>query len=141
LLHLSDEPAIRDGDFHALNPDNTDNPSYGRLPSGISGHWLYSYLRYDPATRQRILVVVNLHPDKPLQDVRIRFPRKAMRFLGWDTIAGSQTVPVLAGDRLGEMAGENAAIQTTPAEMENPGLRIKELQPLGAAYYELKSTP
>ena len=141
LLHLSDEPAFRDGDFHALNPDNTDNPSYGRLPSGISGHWLYSYLRYDPATGQRILVVVNLHPDKPLQDVRIRFPRKAMRFLGWDTIAGSQTVPVLAGDRLGEMAGENAAIQTTPAEMENPGLRIKELQPLGAAYYELKSTP
>lgn len=141
LLHLSDEPAFRDGDFHALNPDNTDNPSYGRLPSGISGHWLYSYLRYDPATGQRILVVVNLHPDQPLQDVRIRFPRKAMRFLGWDTIAGSQTVPVLAGDRLGEMTGENAAIQTTPAEMENPGLRIKELQPLSAAYYELKSTP
>jgi hypothetical protein len=47
----------------------------------------------------------------------------------------------LAGDRLGEMTGENAAIQTTPAEMENPGLRIKELQPLSAAYYELKSTP
>ena len=139
LLHLADLPAFRDGDFYALNPDNADNPSYGRLPSGISGHWVYSYLRYDPATGQRILVVANLHPDRPLEDVRIRFPKKAMRFLGWDTIAGSQTVPVIAGDRLGEVRGESAAIQTTPAEMENPGLRIKELQPLTAAYYELQA--
>ena len=141
LLHLSDEPAFRDGDFYALNPDNSDNPSYGKLVSGISGHWLYSYLRHDAATGQRILVVANLHPDKPLEDIRIRLSKKAMRFLGWDTIAGSQTVPILAGDRLGEVTGESAAIQTTPAEMENPGLRIKELQPLTAAYYELKSTP
>lgn len=139
LLHSADLPAFRDGDFYALNPDNADNPSFGRLPSGISGHWLYAYLRYDAATGQRLLVVANLHPDQALQDVRILFPRKAMRFLGWDTIAGSQTVPVIAGDRLGEVSGENAAIQTTPAEMENPGLRIKELQPLTAAYYELQS--
>ena len=84
--------------------------------------------------------MVNLHPDRPLEDVRIRFPKKAMRFLGWDTIAGSQTVPILAGDRLGEVRGEDAAIRTTPAEMENPGLRIKELQPLTAAYYELQES-
>jgi len=139
LLHLADLPAFRDGDFYALNPDNAENPSFGRLPSGVGGHWLYAYLRYDAATGQRLLVVANLHPDRALQDVRIRFPKKAMRFLGWDTIAGSQTVPVMAGDRLGEISGESAAIQTTPAEMENPGLRIKELQPLTAAYYELQS--
>jgi len=139
LLHLADLPAFRDGDFYALNPDNTENPSYGRLPSGISGHWLYAYLRHDPTTGQRILVVANLHPDRALEDVRIRFSKKAMRFLGWDTIAGSQLVPVIAGDRLGEVSRDSAAIQTTPAEMENPGLRIKELQPLTAAYYELQS--
>ncbi|MFM7375093.1 MAG: alpha-amylase family glycosyl hydrolase [Chthoniobacterales bacterium] len=139
LLHLADLPAFRDGDFYPLNPDNLENPGYGVLPSGVAGHWFYAFLRYDQATGQRILVVVNLHPEKPLTDVRIRFPKKAMRFLGWDTIAGSQTVPVMAGDRLGEVTGESAAIQTTPAEMENPGLRIKELQPLTAAYYELKS--
>lgn len=139
LLHLADLPAFRDGDFYPLNPDNLENAGYGRLPSGIGGHWLYSFLRYDQATGQRILVVVNLHPDAALQDVRIRFPKKAMRFLGWDTIAGSQTVPVLAGDRLGEVSGESAAIQTTPGEMENPGLRIKELPPFTAAYYELRS--
>ena len=139
LLHLADLPAFRDGDFYPLNPDNSDNPGYGVLPSGAPGHWLYSFLRYDQATGQRILVVANLHPEKTLTDVRIRFPKKAMRFLGWDTIAGSQTVPVMAGDRLGEVAGESAAIRTTPAEMENPGLRIKELQPLTAAYYELQT--
>lgn len=139
LLHVADLPALRDGDFYPLNPDNAENPSYGRLPSGISGHWLYSYLRYDPVSGQRLLVVANLHPEKALENVRIRFPKSAMRFLGWDTIAGSRTVPVMAGDRLGEVSGESAAIQTTPAEMENPGLRIKELQPLTAAYYELQA--
>jgi hypothetical protein len=139
LLHLADLPAFRDGDFNPLNPDNLDNPGYGVLSSGVAGHWLYSFLRYDQATGQRILVVANLNPEKSLTDVRIRFPKKAMRFLGWDTIAGSQTVPVMAGDRLGEVTGESAAIRTTPAEMENPGLRIKELQPLTAAYYELQT--
>jgi hypothetical protein len=32
-----------------------------------------------------------------------------------------------------------AEIATTPAQMEEPGLLIKELQPLAAAYYELRS--
>ena len=139
LLHLADLPAFRDGDFYPLNPDNADNPDYGRVDSGASGHWLYSFLRYDPASGQRILVVVNLHPHQVLRDVRIRFPKTAMRFLGWDTIAGSRITPVMAGDRLGEVTGESAAIETRPAEMENPGLLIKELQPLTAAYYELQA--
>ena len=62
-----------------------------------------------------------------------------MRFLGWDTIAGSKTVPVMARDRLGDIPGEIAEITTTPAEMEQPGLRIKELQPMTAADYDLQS--
>ena len=139
LLAAVDQPAFRDGDFYPLNPDNLENPGYGRLDRGVSGHWLYSYLRYDPATGQRMLVVVNLNPRETLRDVRILFPRRAMRFLGWDTIAGSKTVPVMARDRLGDIPGEIAEITTTPAEMEQPGLRIKELQPMTAAYYELQS--
>jgi hypothetical protein len=139
LLAAVDQPAFRDGDFYPLNPDNLENPGYGRLDRGVSGHWLYSFLRYDPASGQRMLVVVNLHPTETLRDVRIQFPRRAMRFLGWDTVAGSQTVPVLAQDRLGDVPGEIAGIATTPAEMENPGLRINELQPLAAAYYELQT--
>ncbi len=139
LLSAVDQPAFRDGDFYPLNPDNLENPGYGRLDRGISGHWLYSYLRYDPVSGQRVLVVVNLHPRETLRDVRIQFPQRAMRFLGWDTIAGSKSVPVIARDRLGEVPGEVAEITTTPAEMAQPGLRIKELQPLTAAYYELQS--
>ena len=139
LLSAIDQPAFRDGDFYPLNPDNLANPAYGRSEGGVSGHWLYSYLRYDQNSGQRVLVVVNLHPRLPLRDVRIIFPRRAMRFLGWDTLAGSKTVPVVARDLLGDVPGEVAEIATTPAQMEEPGLLIKELQPLAAAYYELRS--
>ena len=139
LLAAVDQPAFRDGDFYPLNPDNLENPGYGRLDRGVSGHWLYSYLRYDPVSGQRMLVVVNLHPTETLRDVRVQFPPKAMRFLGWDTVAGSKSVPVVARDRLGDVPGESAEILTTPAEMAQPGLRIKELQPLTPAYYELQS--
>lgn len=141
LLHLADLPALRDGGFYPLNPDNADNPDYGIRPSEAGGQWLYSFLRYDAASGQRVLVVANLHPAQPMKDLRIRFSGKSMRFLGWDTLAGSRTVQILAGDRLGEVRGDDAAIRTTPAEMENPGLPIKELQPLTAAYYELRSMP
>jgi len=103
------------------------------------GHWLYAYLRHDVTSGQRMLVVVNLHPRETLRDVRVRIPRPAMRFLGWDTIAGSKLVPVVAQDRLGEVPGPTAEIATTPAELEQAGLLIKELQPLTAAYYELSS--
>ena len=50
-------------------------------------------------------------------------------------------MPVVARDRLGEVPGEVAEIMTTPAEMQETGLPIKELQPLTAAYYELVSGP
>ena len=139
LLAAVDQPAFRDGDFYPLNPDNKDNESYGRVGRGISGHWLYSYLRHDPATGQRMLVVVNLHPTETLRDIRIGFPRRAIAFLGWDALAGSKTVQIVARDRLGDVPGEIAEIATTPAEMERPGFRIKELQPLTAAYYELSA--
>lgn len=139
LLHASDLPAFRDGDFYPLNPENFHTSARRNESADDSGRWLYAYLRYDPASGQRMLVVVNLHPEHALHDVRIRFSKNAMRFLGWDTIAGSRLVPVMAGDRLGEVSGESATVQTTPAEMENPGLTIKELPPLTAAYYELKS--
>ncbi|MDA0293847.1 MAG: alpha-amylase family glycosyl hydrolase [Verrucomicrobia bacterium] len=139
LLSAIDQPAFREGDFYPLNPDNLANPAYGRSEGGVSGHWLYSYLRYDQNSGQRVLVVVNLHPRLPLRDVHIIFPRRAMRFLGWDTLAGSETVPVVARDLLGEVPGEVAEIATTPARMEKPGLLIKELQPMAAAYYDLYS--
>jgi glycosidase len=139
LLAVIDQPAFRDGDFFPLNPDNADNPAYGRGDGSGSGDWIYSYLRHDPASGQRMLVVVNLHPERVMRDVRVRFPRSAMRFLGWDAVAGSRTVPILAQDRLGEVGPAAAEVTTTPAEMATVGLPIKELQPMTAAYYELSS--
>ncbi|MEI7865066.1 MAG: alpha-amylase family glycosyl hydrolase [Chthoniobacterales bacterium] len=140
LLTAADQPAFRDGDFYPLNPDNADNPGYGAFPGEVGGRWLYCYLRYDKQSGQRMLVVVNLHPEETLHDVRIKFPRRAMRFLGWDTIAGSSTVPVLAQDRLGEVKGEEVSLSTTPSEMDSPGLLINQLRPMTAAYYDLQST-
>ncbi len=75
LLHLVGEPAFRDGDFHALNPANLWNENYGRIDGETaSGHWLYAFLRGDPATGQRFLVAVNLHPSRSLARIRIRLP-------------------------------------------------------------------
>ena len=132
-----DQPAFRDGDFLPLNPDNLDNKAYGRMDDGISGRWLYSYLRHDPASGQRVLVVVNLNPTEAMRNVRIRPRRAGFPRLGG--ACGSKIVPIVARDLLGDVPGEIAEIKTNPAEMEKPGLPIKELQPLTAAYYELKT--
>jgi len=139
LLKAVDQPAFRDGEFYPLNPDNLDFEDYGRVGDEPSGRWLYSYLRYDPVSGQRMLVAVNLHPTETMRGVRVRFSRPAMRFLGWDFLAGSKTVPVTATDRLGEVPGAVAEITTTPAEMQDPGLLLTELPPLTAAYFELQS--
>ena len=74
-----------------------------------------------------------------MRGVRVRFSRPAMRFLDWDFLAGSKTVPVTATDRLGDVPGSVAGITTTPAEMQDPGLLVAELPPLTAAYFELQS--
>ncbi|MFZ1219647.1 MAG: alpha-amylase family glycosyl hydrolase, partial [Chthoniobacterales bacterium] len=85
LVNLVGEPAFRDGKFLPLNPANRDNPQFGRLPGeAASGHWLYAFLRYDPAAEQRFLVVANLHPVETLREIRIRFPDDAFRFLELD---------------------------------------------------------
>lgn len=75
LLHLVGEPAFTRGEFIPLNPANNGNPRFGRLPGETaSGHWLYAFLRDDPASRQRFLVVVNLHPRETFLGVEVRIP-------------------------------------------------------------------
>lgn len=139
LLAALDQPAFRDGDFFPLNPENRRNPAYGRVAGAEPGHWVYSYLRHDAASGQRMLVVVNLHPDKTMRDLRVRLPDRAMRFLGWDNLAGSGTVPLRATDRLGDVPAASAESTFTPAEVRDAGVPVKELPPLTAAYYELQS--
>ncbi|HEX5176296.1 MAG TPA: alpha-amylase family glycosyl hydrolase, partial [Chthoniobacteraceae bacterium] len=82
LLHAANEPAFRDGEFFPLNAANVDNARFGRIAGeSASGHWLLAFLRYDPNTQQRVLVVANLHRSELLHDVRIRVPSEARQFL------------------------------------------------------------
>ncbi len=82
LLRLMNEPAFRDGDFFPLNAANNENPQFGRGPGETAGgHWLYAFLRHDPATNQRFLGVINLHPRREMSDVSLLLPAEALRFL------------------------------------------------------------
>ena len=130
LVNLVGEPAFRDGKFFPLNPANRDNPAFGRLPGEqASGHWLYAFLRYDPATQQRFLVVANLHPKDSLRDARIILPQNALRFLDLET----EAIKLELMERLN---GEIAPISLTAATAVAAGIPIAELPPLSAFYFE-----
>lgn len=84
LIAVTNEPAFREGAFFGLNPANNRNPDFGQVgaePAG--GHWLYAFLRYDPVSEQRFLVVVNLHPTEELKGTRVMLPKEAIEFLHW----------------------------------------------------------
>jgi glycosidase len=123
LINLVGEPAFREGRFFSLNPANQDNPNFGRLEGeSASGHWLYAFLRYDCASRQRFLVVSNLHPTLVLGEIKIRLPQEALRFL--DLSREIKPKPV---DRLSDATGE----------ITDDEVRIPEICPLSTAYFEL----
>jgi hypothetical protein len=125
LIDLVEEAAFRDGKFFPLNPANHDNPAFGRLPGEpASGHWLYAFLRYDPLSAQRFLVVANLHPTITLRDVRIQLPSDALRFLELNS-----TDSVILRDRL-----SNEPFETTMAP--DASISVADLRPLCARYLE-----
>ncbi len=136
LIHLVGEPAFRDGKFFPLNPANRDNEQFGRLPGEqASGHWLYAFLRYDPMTSQRFLVVANLHPEITLRDVRILVPLSALQSLDLnsessDKLKMTESLP-------------DTAIETrlTIAEAISPGVPIAEIPSLSAFYFQFVSAP
>jgi len=136
LINLVGEPAFRDGKFFPLNPANRDNEQFGRLPGEqASGHWLYAFLRYDPMTPQRFLVVANLHPEITLRDVRILVPLSALQSLDLnsessDKLKMTESLP-------------DTAIETrlTIAEAISPGVPIAEIPSLSAFYFQFVSAP
>jgi glycosidase len=135
LINLVGEPAFRDGTFFPLNPVNRDNPAFGRLPGEqASGHWLYAFLRYDPLTRQRFLVVANLHSETALPDVRVLLPENALQFLDL------REQPADAKLKLIEWLSEQPIeIRLTTAEASNAGIPIREIPPLSAFYFEFRN--
>jgi len=111
---------------------NHDNPSFGRLPDEqASGHWLYAFLRYDVATEQRFLIVVNLHPTISLQEVRVMLPTSALEFLDLDASSFDRRINLT--DRLAE---DGTQIGLTTAEALNPGVSIASAAPLSAFYFQ-----
>jgi glycosidase len=130
LTNLMGEPAFRDGICIPLNAANRDNPKYGRLPNEQpSGHWFYSFLRYDRPSGQRFLVAVNLNPVTALQDVTIALPQSVLDSLGiasQDRQAGFQYL-----DRLNE--GNSPALKS----IIDRGVHIAEIPPLHAYCFEL----
>ena len=119
LLRLVGEPAFHDGDFTALNRANIPNQHYGRLPGETaSGHWLYAFLRSDPASGQRFLVIANLHPTETLQNVRVNFPEPL----------GTEWIERLTSGGTLRLVSEDPACIT-----------IDSLPPLTPFYFELLS--
>jgi hypothetical protein len=133
LLKLTDAPAFRHGEFLPLNRANGSNPRFGRLPGETaSGHWLYAFLRHDPRSRQRFLVVANLHGRQALRDVRITFPQEAIQALG----AATGDAALEFHDRLATLAP--LGVQTTASVLRERGLDMPLLPPLTACYFELQ---
>jgi glycosidase len=134
LINLVGEPAFRDGKFFPLNPANRDNEHFGRLPGEqASGHWLYAFLRFDPLTGQRFLVVANLHPVQTLRDVRIQLPNEALRFLDLDP--NSQAT---LQDRLSREPVETHA---TFGNESTATIPVADIPPLSARYFEFDANP
>ena len=135
LVRLTNEPAFRDGVFIPLNPENRENPAFGRLgDETTSGHWCYAFLRFDHTSRQTFLVVANLHPGEALRHVGVFIPAAALQTTGLNK-ADFQLRFV---DRL---ATESAMeIELRAGELGTGGLRIPEIPPLTACYFEVRTT-
>ena len=134
LLALTNEPAFRDGSFYGLNAGNKDNSNYGQVgEEPAEGHWLYAFLRYEPISRERFLVVVNLHPNKELPGTRIRFAREALDFLQ----LGPNENKFTLWERL---AGELELNLNRSSLESSQGLTLPPLRPLTAYFFEI-TTP
>jgi len=135
LLALINEPAFRDGSFFPLNPANNKNPNFGQVGSEpAGGHWLYAFLRFDPISRQRFLVAVNLHPKEKLNETRVLVPEDAIRFLSLIPDAKSAL-------RFTERLAGNLEIVVNQPSFDSPdGLALPPLEPLTAYFFEISAS-
>ncbi len=132
LVNLVGEPAFCDGKFFPLNPGNRENESFGRLPGEqASGHWLYAFLRYDPGTPQRFLVLANLHPTMALRDVRISLPQDALQFLDLGIDGNSKELAWIE-----RLSGQLEPISLTTEGSGSVSIPIVEIESLSAFYFE-----
>jgi hypothetical protein len=154
LLNLVGEPGFRFGGFHPLNPANQNTANFGNIEGEpASGHWMYAFLRYDPRSQQRWMVVANLHESVGFSGVHIHIPEATVQWLNLPSAA-----PLTFTDRLhpppppaGPWPAPGASPAPTPhpaliltalpADLPTAGVVIPKVPPLSAMYFEIKQNP
>jgi glycosidase len=129
LVRLCAEPGLERGWFYGLNHANKENRNFGRLMlESTSGHWLYAFLRSERRPGgQTFLVVVNMHGEETMADVRIWIPEHA---LGWLALRRDK---VIFRDRLAtDWEGE-----VERAQLPLQGLALPDLAPCSALFLEV----
>ena len=130
LVNASRELAFRNGDFFPLNPVNAHSDRFGKVDGDpVGGHWLYAYLRYDTASGQRMLVIVNLHKTMSFENVAIQLPPAAVSFLNLDkskipTLDFSERLYPELDPQIGQTAGS-----------ESIQLELSDIPPLTPFYF------
>ena len=75
IIQMLDNDIIKYGSVFSLNYLNKKNPSFGKLENeSTSGKWLYAFIREHQNIK--LLIVVNLHPTQPFEDIKIYYPYK-----------------------------------------------------------------
>lgn len=130
LLALAGEPGFRFGGFYPLNGANNKSARFGAVEGDpASGHWMYAFLRYDPRSQQRWLVVANLHPAITFDNVHIHIPADAVRWM--DIPAGAE---LTFTDRL----NDTPALAANPSGLPVMGVVIPRVPALSAMYFEIR---
>ena len=138
LVQLAGEPAFRDGGLRLLNQPNLHSRNFGRVNGdSCGGHWIYAYLRYDPTSGQRFLVVANLFR-YVFHEVQIVIPREHLEWMGLRLNGeddGQQLIRFT--DRLGGATGMTLTVPLSELVAGGPGLNIPAISPLSACYFEI----
>jgi glycosidase len=134
LFALAAEPGFRFGGFRPLNPANNKTANFGTIEGDpASGHWMYAYLRYDPLSRQRWLVVANLHRSSQFENIHIHIPADAVQWLGLQP-----TDSLTVTDRLGNGP---ANLTVKASDLPDAGVVIPAIHALSAMYLQIQLAP
>lgn len=130
LLKVLANRAFTRGEFYGLNYFNRENVNFGRVDGEtFSGHWVYAFLRHDPASGESFLVVANFHPEKDLSGVKVVIPEGGWEFM--DRVDDEQWVfeDRLEGNWRGVIERDR---------LSTDGIDVGELEAMSAAVLEIR---
>lgn len=129
LLSILTGDAFTRGNYYPLNHANIHHDRFGRIGDiSHSGHWIYAYMRHDPASGDTYLVASNLHADASMQDVRVWLTdeaKAALRRLGEETLSIRD-----------EIHPKNNYTQTLSDALEQ-GLYLQEIPPMSSGIWRI----